>query len=197
MLGPMPDYRRNRVPGGTYFFTVNLHDRRSELLVARIDVLRAAVRAVRAQAPFHIDAWVVLPEHMHCIWTLPPAEGLRPPAQLRRRERGIWQRRFWEHTIRDDRDYAAHMDYVHFNPVRHGLVARAADWPYSSFRRCVALGLYPADWCAGGDKPAGPASDDERRLDSARQVRPEGLGYAGAPGLKTEARCESRPALAG
>jgi putative transposase len=165
----MPDYRRNRVPGGTYFFTVNLYDRSSDLLVTHIDVLRDAVRRVRAKSPFHIDAWVVLPEHMHCLWTLPEndvafSERLRmiktifskslPQAEdrtlvmMERGERGIWQRRFWEHTIRDDRDYAVHMDYTHFNPVKHGLAQHPADWPYSTFRRCVAAGLYPAEWAA-------------------------------------------------
>ncbi len=163
----MPDYRRNRVPGGTYFFTVNLLDRNSRLLVEKVDVLREAVRTVRGGPPFYIDAWVVLPEHLHCIWTLPPGDDdysgrwqaikarfaaampageRRSAVRVRRGERGIWQRRFWEHTIRDDRDYAAHMDYVHFNPVKHGLVRRAADWPYSSFGRCVERGLYPGDW---------------------------------------------------
>ncbi|MBV8398555.1 MAG: transposase [Acetobacteraceae bacterium] len=159
----MPDYRRNRVPGGTFFFTVNLLDRRSDLLVARIDILRDAVRRVRARAPFLIDAWVVLPDHMHCLWTLPPGDAdfprrwraikiafvkdlpageSRSPVMTSRGERGIWQRRYWEHTIRDDRDFAAHMDYPHFNPVKHGLVEDPADWPYSSFRRCVDRGLY-------------------------------------------------------
>jgi putative transposase len=171
----VPDYRRNRVPGGTYFFTVNLLDRRSELLVTHIDAFRNAVRDVRTRAPFHIDAWVVLPDHMHCIWTLPtgdddysgrwravkkaftksiPADEQRSAVRVRRSERGIWQRRFWEHTIRDDRDYASHMDYVHFNPVKHALAAHPADWPFSSFRRCVALGFYPADWCQSGREPA-------------------------------------------
>lgn len=167
----IPDYRRNRVPSGSYFFTVNLRDRRSRLLVERIDVLQDAVRAVRARMPFHIDAWVVLPEHLHCIWTLPPEDNdysgrrdavksmfsaamprteRRSAVRVRAGERRIWQRRFWEHTIRDDRDYAAHMDNVHFNPVRHGLVACAANWPYASLRRCVARGLYPADWSMSG-----------------------------------------------
>jgi putative transposase len=167
----MPDYRRNRVLGGTFFFTVNLRDRSSALLVMHIDALRDAVRSVRARSPFHIDAWVVLPDHMHCIWTLPPCDDdfsgrwrevkkaftrtipateYRSPVRRERGERGIWQRRFWEHTIRDDRDYASHMDYVHFNPVKHGLVQHVADWPFSSFRWCVARGLYPADWDVAG-----------------------------------------------
>ncbi len=163
----MPDYRRNRVPGGTYFLTVNLLDRDSRLLTEHIDALRTAVRATVARAPFHIDAWVVLPEHMHCVWTLPPGDAdysgrwravkkafskaiepgeRRSSVRRARGERGIWQRRFWEHTIRDDRDYAHHVDYVHFNPVRHGLVAGPAAWPYSSFHRAVAAGVYPTDW---------------------------------------------------
>jgi putative transposase len=77
----------------------------------------------------------------------------RSPVMTSRGERGIWQRRYWEHTIRDDRDFAAHMDYTHFNPVKHGLVAHPADWPHSSFRRCVASGIYPADWTGGGNEP--------------------------------------------
>lgn len=170
----MPDYRRNRVPGGTYFFTVTLLDRSSRLLVTHIDLLRDAARAARTRSPFHIDAWVVLPDHMHCIWTLPPGDDdysgrwrslkkaftksipateHRSAVRMRRGERGIWQRRFWEHTIRDERDYASHTDYVHFNPVKHGLAAHPADWPYSSFRRCVAAGLYASDWCDGGIEP--------------------------------------------
>jgi putative transposase len=163
----MPDYRRNRVPGGTYFFTVNLANRRSDLLVREIETLRAAIRAVRLAAPFHIDAWVTLPDHMHCIWTLPrddtdysgrwraikkrfskalPNVELIRPEDLALAGRGIWQKRFWEHTIRDERDYRAHMDYVHFNPVKHGLVAHPAGWPYSTFHKCVALGVYDPAW---------------------------------------------------
>jgi putative transposase len=170
----MPDYRRNRLPGGTYFFTVNMLDRRSDLLVTQIDALRAAVRQALARPPFQIDDWVVLPDHMHCLWTLPendadfsgrwraiktsfskslPAIANRSGENLHKGERGIWQRRFWEHTIRDDRDYAVHMDYIHFNPVKHRLVERAADWPFSSFRRCVAAGLYAADWLGRDDEP--------------------------------------------
>jgi putative transposase len=170
----MPDYRRNRIPGATYFFTVNLRDRRSDLLASQIDALREAVRGVRRKLPFHIDAWVVLPDHMHCLWTLPEddsdfpdrwrrikatfSRSLRVPqqqslAKSRKGERGIWQRGYWEHTIRDDRDYAARMDYIHFNPVKHGLARSPGDWPFSSFRQCVAAGFYPADWLGGGAEP--------------------------------------------
>jgi putative transposase len=170
----MPDYRRNRIPGATYFFTVNLLDRRSDLLVTQIDALREAVRRSRERSLFHIDAWLVLPDHMHCLWTLPegdcdfpsrwraikiafskslPANERRNPVMVRRGERGIWQRRYWEHTIRDDRDYAVHMDYIHFNPVKHGLAQGPGDWPFSSFRRCIAKGLYPPDWLGGDAEP--------------------------------------------
>jgi REP-associated tyrosine transposase len=163
----MPDYRRNRVAGGTFFFTVNLLDRRSDLLVTQIDLLRDAVGRARARAPFRIDARVVLPDHLRCLWTLPPDDAefpgrwraiktafvkglpageLRSPAMTRRGERGVWQRRYWEHTIRDDRNFAAHMDYTHFYPVEHGLVEHPADWPYSSFRRCIDGALYPDGW---------------------------------------------------
>jgi len=169
----MPDYRRNRIPGGTYFFTVNLRDRRLDLLVRHIDVLRGAVRQTRRQLPFHIDGWVVLPDHMHCLWTLPEGDSDFPErwrrikaaftralpdtehssGKLRKGERGVWQRGYWEHTIRDDADYAAHMDYIHFNPVRHGLTESPGEWPFSSFRRCVAAGLYPAAWLGGSPEP--------------------------------------------
>ena len=166
----MPDYRRNRVPGGTYFFTVNLRDRHADLLVTQIEALRNAVRDTSRLMPFHIDAWVVLPEHMHCLWTLPegdadfpnrwrtiktafskslPRTATTTPANLRPGERGIWQRRYWEHTIRDERDYAAHMDYIHFNPVKHGLAQHPAEWKYSTFRRCVSQGIYPVNWVDG------------------------------------------------
>ncbi len=177
----MPAYRRSRAPGGTFFFTVNLLDRHSDILVQQIDALRDAVRRVRSRAPFRIDAWVVLPDHMHCLWTLPegdadfpsrwraiktafskslPTGEARSAVMTRRGERGIWQRRYWEHTIRDDRDYAAHVDYVHFNPVKHGLVDHPAQWPHSSFRRYVAAGLYPTEWAGVGGEP--PATGERR-----------------------------------
>ena len=177
-LAPMPDYRRNRVPGGTYFFTVNLLNRRADLLVTHIDALRAAVRSTLHRHPFHIDAWVVLPDHMHCLWTLPdgdtdfpgrwrdiktafskslPTTEPRSAARMRRGARGIWQHRFWEHTIRDERDYAAHMDYIHFNPVKHGLATHPAAWPFSTFHHCAKAGLYPPDW--NTDTPLPPPGE--------------------------------------
>jgi putative transposase len=179
----MPEYRRNRVQGGTFFFTVNLANRRSDLLVREIEALRASVRAVRRATPFHIDAWVILPEHMHCIWTLPeddtdfsgrwwdikvrfskalPDAGLKRPEVQARDGRDIWQKRFWEHTIRDERDYRTHMDYVHFNPVKHGLAAHPAAWPYSTFQKCVALGLYDPAWTLS-DGAIMPSDMGERR----------------------------------
>ena len=167
----MSDYRRAWHPGGTYFFTVNLLQRQgNDLLIRHIDTLRAVVKAVRKQHAFRIHAWTVLPEHLHCIIELPPGDAdfatrwrliktgfskslprteRLSVVRLRRGERGIWQRRFWEHLIRDERDYRAHMDYVHINPVKHGLVERVADWPYSTFHRLVAEGVYPADWAGG------------------------------------------------
>jgi putative transposase len=182
----MPNYRRVRVPGGRYFFTVNLFDRRSDRLVAGIDALRDAVRETRGILPFHVDAWVVLPEHMHCIWTLPEGDSdfpgrwqaikiafskslrrdePRSTLMVKRRERGIWQRRYWEHAIRDDRDYVAHMDYIHFNPVKHGLVKNPGEWSFSTFHRCVAAGLYPANWLPNGGlelEQAGEPGGDRR-----------------------------------
>ncbi|WP_312255967.1 REP-associated tyrosine transposase [Stutzerimonas nitrititolerans] len=170
----MSRYRRARVPGATYFFTVNLLNRRSDLLVRHIDLLRATVRATLARHPFHIDAWIVLPDHMHCVWTLPdgdadfalrwkvikfgfakrlPKTEVLTATQHARGERGIWQRRYWEHLIQDERDYRHHVDYVHLNPRKHGLVDRVADWPYSSFHRAVRAGVYTGDWC--GDDGTG------------------------------------------
>ncbi len=165
----MSNYHRYRVPGGCYFFTVNLATRYpNDLLVKHVDVLRDAVRRVRDKRPFHINAWVVLPDHMHTIWTLPPGDDdfsnrwrtikqhfsralpateFCSPNRKKRGERGIWQRRFWEHVIRDDADFAAHVDYVHFNPLKHGYVERVVDWPYSSFHRWVEKGVYEEDWC--------------------------------------------------
>jgi putative transposase len=166
----MTNYRRNFLPGGTYFFTVNLAERRLRLLVENVGLLRTTFRYTRARHPFAIEAIVVLPDHLHAMWTLPsgdadfavrwrliksafsralPATERISSSRLRRGERGIWQRRYWEHTIRDDVDFAQHLDYVHFNPVKHGHVRRAKDWPHSSFRRMVRLGVYSEDW--GGD----------------------------------------------
>ncbi len=165
----MPRYRRLYQPGGCWFFTVNLlHRQHNDLLVRNVDLLRNCVKAVRQNHPFHINACVVLPEHIHCIWTLPEGDSdfsvrwrliksafsrrlpaLEPRSAVRRRagERGIWQRHFWEHLIRDEADFQRCVDYVHVNPVKHGHVQRVRDWPYSSFHQYVEAGTYPLDWC--------------------------------------------------
>jgi len=165
--GGMSRYRRPRQAGASLFFTINLADRGSGLLVRHVEFLRTAVAQTRAERPFAIDAWVVLPDHMHCVWTLPAGDTgysvrvgaikgrfarmvLRsgftptpPPANRHgviggrptRGEQPVWQKRFYEHHIRDDRDYAAHVNYCWINPVKHGLVANVRDWPYSSWHR--------------------------------------------------------------
>lgn len=163
----MTNYRRNFIAGGSYFFTVALADRSSSLLADHIDSLRAVMRTVKTVLPFRIEAMAVLPEHLHCIWTLPPgdsdystrwkkikavfsrtlpARGERSGSAVSKGERGVWQRRYWEHTLRDEDDWRRHIDYIHYNPVKHGYVARVADWPYSTFRRCVRFGIYAIDW---------------------------------------------------
>lgn len=173
----MPNYRRAWHPGGTYFFTVNLLERSgNDLLTRHITELRDAVRLVRRDFPFEIPAWVVVPDHLHCVIELPegdanfalrwrlikirfskslPKTELRSETRVRRGERGIWQRRFWEHLIRDEQDLAAHMDYVHINPLKHGLVTRVADWPFSTFHRLVEEGVYPLDWAGGAESNLG------------------------------------------
>ena len=152
----MPQYIRAFVPGGTFFFTVNLLERRRKLLTENIDHLREDFKAARRRRPFTIDAIVILPDHLHCIWTLPSGDadfstrwhdikarfaaqisrGERLSARrLKKGERGIWQRRFWEPAIRGEGDYEPHVEYLHYNPVKHGHVTRIADWAYSSFHR--------------------------------------------------------------
>ncbi|MFA5242651.1 MAG: transposase [Sulfuricella sp.] len=163
----MTNYRRNRVPGACYFFTVNLAGRSQSLLVDHINSLRSAFRYTRDRHPFTVDAIVVLPEHLHAVWTLPEGDndfalrwrliktmfsrtipGTEPRSASRQEkgERGIWQRRYWEHTIRDEEDFSRHVDYIHINPVKHGLVGRVADWEFSSFHRYVKAGVLPIDW---------------------------------------------------
>jgi putative transposase len=213
---------------GTCFFTVNLAERDRTLQVDHVDSLRSAMAHVKAGHPFHIDAAVIPPDHLHTIWTLPEGDfdypvrwalinsleieltrlkksppaplfqrGVIPPfekgrsggilkggrdnygtinikagfsrrissgeqrnaSRLSKGERGIWQRRYWEHVIRDERDYERHIDYIHYNPVRHGHVCRASDWPYSSIHRYIAAGIVDRDWGAGPqveeDRPFG------------------------------------------
>lgn len=160
-------YRRTDIRGGTYFFTVNLAQRQRTLLIEEIDVLRNVMRKVKKQHPFKIDAMVVLPDHMHAMMTLPandrdyPVRWMliksgfsrkmikaeeRNESRKRKGERGIWQRRYWEHLIRDSRDYERHVDYIHHNPVKHGYVRKAADWEYSSIHQYIARGVINRDW---------------------------------------------------
>lgn len=163
----MPNYRRLRQAGGTYFLTVTLDDRTSDLLVREIDSLRDAFLRTRREHPLVCDAMVVLPDHFHCVWTLPEEDDAFPerirkiksrftrsmrqrrpvrPSLARKREAGLWQRRYWEHLIRDDADYRAHVKYCWSNPVKHGLVMRARDWPYSTLHRDIARGLAGEEW---------------------------------------------------
>lgn len=159
-------YRRNFVPGGTYFFTVTLRDRSSRALVERIDDLRAAYARVQRDRPFTTEAIVVLPEHLHCIWTLPDGDAdysgrwrkIKSRFTMACRKAGfpmlkdssgayyLWQRHFWEHTIRDARDFENHVAYIHFNPVKHGHAARPVDWPHSSIHNYIERGVMNADW---------------------------------------------------
>lgn len=183
----MPNYHRVWVPGSTCFFTLVLQDRSRTLLIDHVDSLRRAFREAISQRPCEVIAAVVLPDHLHCVWRLPdddPDNAIRwrhikalfsrslppddvsvSPSRYRKRERGVWQRRFWERLLRDDRDLAAHVDYIHMNPVKHGLVARPIDWPHSSIHRYIRRGELAADWaCApvaldcGGEQSAASAS---------------------------------------
>ncbi|WP_137822967.1 transposase [Pseudomonas sp. D(2018)] len=168
----MTDYRRDRTPGATWFFTLNLADRDSHLLTERIDLLRTSFRYCMTRHPWSIDAIAILPDHLHALCTLPPGDAnyaLRwrqiksgfsramPPCETlsasrrSKGERGIWQRRFWEHRIRDEEDFARHVDYIHYNPRKHGHVERVADWPWSSFHRYVKSGILPRDWAGSGN----------------------------------------------
>ena len=168
----MSHYRRADTAGATYFFTVVTYRRQTILCDEWVrQALRDAVVSVREKRPFMIDAWVLLPDHVHCIWTLPPGDAdfsmrwsmikrqvsvtcsslyKRPewinPSKRKHRESTFWQRRYWEHQIRDESDFRRHVDYIHYNPVKHGLCQRAVGWPHSTFHRYVAQGVYSADW---------------------------------------------------
>ena len=166
-VGDMPNYRRLWVPGGTCFFTVNLLDRRRRLLVDHRDALRAAFGDARRAQPFDVLAMVVLPDHLHCLWRLPQGDadnagrwsrikagfsrrvergGGRSPSRVKRRERNLWQRRFWERLILDEGDLHRHIDYIHFNPVKHCHALRASDWPHSTIHRYIAAGIIDPEW---------------------------------------------------
>jgi putative transposase len=184
----MPNYRRAYVPGGTFFFTV-VTERRAKILcgTSARACLRRAFRNCRERWPFSVVTIVLLPDHLHAVWTLPKGDsdyptrwgwikkeftkawlaegGLEQPISASRRHhrrRGVWQRHFWEHVLQDEADLERHCDYIHYNPVKHGLVACPSDWPYSSFHRWVRLGHYPPDW---GCSSSGPLKFDD--LDSS------------------------------
>jgi putative transposase len=194
----MPEYQRAAIEGGTYFFTVVTNNRQPVLTHATVrQSLREGIQEVRQSLPFIIEAWVLLPDHLHAIWTLPEGDSnyqarwaiikravskrwinmtsdnsqnmvrkthptfasSKLNASLhKRKESGFWQRRFWEHAIRDEEDFHRHLDYIHWNPVKHGYVSSQMDWPYSTFHRFVAQGLYPANW--GGGVVADYSSDN-------------------------------------
>lgn len=156
----MPQFRRCFVPGGHYFFTVVTRDRRTLLTDAPIiNALRDAFRRERQRRPFAIDAAVILPDHLHCIWQLPPDDA-DFPARWREIKKAVtrvtgqpgqvWQPRYWEHLLVDEADWRRHCDYIHYNPVKHGYVTRPVDWPWSSFHRLVQRGWYTTDWGSDG-----------------------------------------------
>lgn len=177
----MSRYRRASQTGASYFFTVVTYRRQPILCDVPVrSALRAAIQAVRTARPFAIDAWVLLPDHLHCIWTLPEGDAdfsMRwmmikravsnacreqyrrgdwiNASKQKHRESTIWQRRFWEHRIRDERDFERHADYIHFNPVKHGHAESAAAWPHSTFHRFVREGLYRTDWSGKNDELRG------------------------------------------
>lgn len=154
-------YRRVYVPGARYFFTV-VTGNRVPLLIEHIDRLRTSFRLCLSRHPFDIEAIVVMPDHLHTLWRLPDGDAdfstrwmvikrhfssgfpHQPvgPSKARKREKGIWQRRFWEHLIRDDNDWRRHVDYIHYNPVKHGVVDKPEDWSHGSYHRAVRNGWY-------------------------------------------------------
>ena len=168
----MPNYRRAEISGGTFFFTVVTFRRRPFLIDEEVRAaLRDAITRTRTTLPFTIDAWVLLPDHLHCVWTLPDGDAnfstrwrliktfvmqrchhfLHDPTELSDRRRAkaqstVWQNRFWEHQIRNENDFEKHVDYIHWNPVKHGYVTRPIDWRWSSMRRYVDAGILPENW---------------------------------------------------
>lgn len=189
----MARYRRSRTKGGSYFFTVALADRSSDFLTANVDVIRAAYCATQKAAPFHCSAFVLLPDHIYAVCTLPqddddfsirwarfktyvsrrkPPSRTRSSSKVAKREKGLWQRRFWEHAIRDETDYFRHVAYCWGNPVKHRLVATPLEWPFSSFHRDVKRGVVSSDWTGEVDAsvkgnsqiPVGRASAYSARL---------------------------------
>jgi len=168
----MPNYRRTYQAGGMYFFTLVTHRRRHLFTESTaIEYLRETIAQEKAQHPFDLTAIVLLPDHIHCIWELPEndddfskrwgriksrftkawlahsgREAEISKARNHHRERGVWQKRFWEHRIRGEADLMHHVNYIHYNPVKHGLVRCPHEWPYSSFARWVKRGFYEQNW---------------------------------------------------
>jgi len=166
----MPDYRRAYVKGGVFFFTVATNERRPLFNEeSAVDLLRSSFKRVMAAYPFEVDSMVILPDHLHSIWVLPDddsdfsvrwrlikttftrSKSMNPSraisdSRLMKKEKGIWQRRFWEHMIRDEADLNRHRDYIHYIPVKHGLAVSPAEWEHSSFHRFAEEGLYPWNW---------------------------------------------------
>jgi len=183
----MSNYRRYYLPGGTYFFTVTTHCRARVFASAEARrLLGSVMRRCFLRYPVRVIAIVLLPDHLHTLWTLPQgdnqysmrwgwikreftrvwlklggAEQGRTASQMAERRRGIWQRRFWEHTIQDEKDLEVHFDYIHYNPVKHGLVCRPRDWPWSSFHRWVRAGHYSCDWAIAPDDQHLPGNGGE------------------------------------
>ena len=163
-------YRRAFIPGGSFFFTLVTERRRKFFNDENnVEILRQAFRSVKAKRPFNIEAIVIMPDHLHCIWTLPPDDAdfstrwrliktwfsKHCPANIRekpgsarqhKKQQAVWQHRFWEHSLRDEKDFTQHVEYIHYNPVRHGYADAPGKWPFSSFHRYVQTGIYPADW---------------------------------------------------
>jgi putative transposase len=170
----MQRYRRDKYPGASYFFTVNTNRRQRVLTTPPFyNALKSAIKEVKTMYPFDIEAFVLLPDHLHCIWRMPESDadysarwslikrkvsqrcreylygsvGINDSSE-KRREIGLWQRRFWEHRIRDEKDFETHVNYIHYNPVKHGYVTKVKEWPYSSFHKYVRNGILPLDWCS-------------------------------------------------
>ena len=182
----MPNYRRAYIPGGMFFFTLVTNQRRPLFAsTAACSILGNCVREAKEKWPFDVVAMVLLPDHLHAIWSLPSGDcnySLRwswikkeftkrwlqvfseeasiSPGRQRERRRGIWQPRFWEHTIEDEEDFDRHFDYVHYNPVKHGLVRCPHEWPHSSFHRWVKAGVYPWHWACWNDRQQSLQFDD-------------------------------------
>jgi putative transposase len=210
----MPRYIRHFLPGATYFFTVTLADRASTLLVDEIARLRMAYAATREQYPFDTVAICVLPDHLHAVWRLPVGDAdvplrwgsikrafsrecaatpARSASQARRREKGIWQRRYWEHQIRNEDDLARHVEYIHWNPVKHGLVRQVRDWPFSSFHQWVRRGDLPPAWGLVEAESGGRFGERAGFGAQAELAHPTGEGSSPTGGSVTTTAPSSRP----